>query len=79
MMFKIDVRESADKVRDYIEENNVLVPALLDSNGSVTISYGIFGTPSTFFIDMSGIIQEVKYGPFRSAGEIESYLGSIMP
>jgi peroxiredoxin len=77
-MFKIDIRESAEAVRDYMEENNVLVPALLDSSGSVAISYGVFGTPATFFIDVSGIIQRVKYGPFKSAGEIESYLGSII-
>lgn len=79
MALKIDIREAAGKVRDYVEDNNVFIPVLLDSSGNVSISYGVFGVPTTFFIDENGIIQRVKYGPFQSAGEIEGYLESIMP
>ncbi len=79
MALKIDIREAADTIRDYVEDNNMSIPALLDSNGNVSISYGVFGVPTTFFIDENGIIKRVKYGPFKSAGEIENYLESIMP
>jgi peroxiredoxin len=60
-------------------DNNLSFPALLDTDGNVSLDYGVSGIPVTFFIDKDGIIQATRLGSFSSADEIEDYLNPIMP
>ena len=60
-------------------DNNLSFPALLDTDGNVSLDYGVSGIPVTFFIDKDGIIQATRLGSFSSADEIEDYLNLIMP
>ena len=66
----IDLYDSVDKVRRYLEDSGLSVPVALDSAGEVALSYEIYDLPATFFIDRDGVIKEVRTAPFTSASQI---------
>lgn len=66
----VDLYDSVDEVRKYLEEKNLSVPVALDSDGEVALSYEIYDLPATFFIDRDGVIREVRTAPFTSASQI---------
>ena len=48
----IDFRESADRVRRVVKERGYIAPVLVDQSGDTTGRvYGVFGTPTVYFID----------------------------
>ena len=58
VLLTINIGQSVSTVEDFLEENNLALPVLLDSDGDVTQRYGMPGIPTTFFIDENGIIVE---------------------
>ncbi len=58
----INTRESKDDVEPYIRHNNFTFSVLLDSEGTVSKKYSVFGIPAAFFIDKQG------KAAFRSVG-----------
>jgi cytochrome c biogenesis protein CcmG/thiol:disulfide interchange protein DsbE len=52
------------KIRAFINSRGEWGPTLLDTDGSVAVSYGVYGAPETFLIDENGIIVEKHVGPF---------------
>ena len=44
------------KIQRFIDAKGEWGPTLLDHDGSVAVSYGVYGAPETFFIDANGII-----------------------
>ena len=75
----INIGESASRVEDFLQGNNLSLPVLLDSNQEVALKYGIQYIPTTFFIDKDGAIQAAKVGPFTSKEMIEEGINKIMP
>ena len=53
----INAGESLSKVSKFIKSYNLTYPVLLDQDGSVSRSYGIFGVPTYVFIDNKGDIR----------------------
>jgi hypothetical protein len=47
--------------------------ALLDDNSAISIAFGTFGLPTTFFIDAEGTITAIHRGPM-TLEQIEGYL-----
>ncbi|MBI4303934.1 MAG: TlpA family protein disulfide reductase [Chloroflexi bacterium] len=78
-MLAIDIGESPDKVKDFLASNNLSLPVLLDSRGSVSGRYSVGAIPTTFLIDKNGIIQEKVIGAFPNVEAIERSLKKIMP
>ena len=79
VILTINNREDSSEVHQFMQENELYFPVLLDSDGNVFSKYEIRGIPTTFFIDEDGIIKEKKIGSFKNAAEIESCLDTIMP
>lgn len=50
------------KAETFIRENQLTFPTLLDIDGTVTRQYQVHSFPTTFFIDRSGVINEVIIG-----------------
>ena len=49
------MQESLKTVKEYLENNKISLPVLLDSDGSVTQKlYGVTGYPTTFVINRDG-------------------------
>ncbi len=58
----INVEESADEARAFLEENDLALPALLDHSGAVYRQYRLPGLPGSFFIDREGNLAAIQYG-----------------
>ena len=78
VILAINIEESPSLVRQFMQDNNLSFPVLLDADASVAIMYDVSGIPVTFFIDKDGIIQERHLGAFSSAADIENSLGKII-
>jgi len=52
------VRETADKAKKYINDNQFSLRVLLDSEGQAAAAYKITSIPSTFIIDKQGMISD---------------------
>lgn len=60
----IDFREDAETVRKVVRERGYTAPVLLDVTGDVTgKSYGVWGTPTFFFVDRKGRLAGRAVGP----------------
>lgn len=78
-MVTVSIGESSSKVEEFMQNNGLSLPALLDTKAKVAAKYNIAAIPTTFFIDKDGIIRDVKIGAFTSKGEIEKSLNKIIP
>jgi cytochrome c biogenesis protein CcmG/thiol:disulfide interchange protein DsbE len=47
----------------FMSDHGATWPALVDPDGAVARAYGVLGIPTTFFIDRSGVVRAVSYGP----------------
>ena len=56
------VQDSISDVKDFVTENQLTFPILLDPDGEATRLYQVRALPTSFFIDADGIIQEVVIG-----------------
>lgn len=79
LLLTINLRETPSEITEYMQNNDLSFPVLLDVDGSVTQNYNVIGIPTTFFIDKDGVIQSKRLGPFSSAAEIEISISTIQP
>jgi cytochrome c biogenesis protein CcmG/thiol:disulfide interchange protein DsbE len=60
----IDFREPPDLVRRVVKERGYTTPVLLDQRGDVSgIAWGVFGPPTTYFVDRQGRLLARGVGP----------------
>jgi thiol-disulfide isomerase/thioredoxin len=74
VLLTVNSGESADRVRQFLIENEFSFPVLLDIHNAISQAYNVHGIPTTFFIGQDGIINEIKIGAFMNAGELEEVL-----
>ena len=77
VVLAINIGESSSQVEKFIQDYDFSFPALLDMAGKVAEQYNIRYIPTTYFVDGSGIIRDIKTGSFSSAAEIEDMLTKI--
>lgn len=65
-----------DKIKEYVKENNMNFPVLLDESGEVGKLYEVLTLPTTFFLDSQGNIVKKHIGPL-SYEEIEQIISGI--
>ncbi len=78
-LLTINIGQSADTVNDFLEDNHLSLPVLLDADAAVAQRYGMPGIPTTFFIDQDGILQVKVIGAFPTKAAIYSRLNEIVP
>ena len=61
LLLTIDIGESKEEVKSWVEKNNIQRPWLIDKNEKVTTAYLANGTPSHVLIDKKGIV--INRGP----------------
>ena len=52
----IDYQETSSVAANFLQQNGVTYPAVLDASGSVATKYGITSLPDTFFINRNGTV-----------------------
>lgn len=74
MILVVNIGESYDTAREFMDENSLSFPVLLDTSQDVVLLYNIRSIPTTYFIDEEGMIRDVKIGAFTDQAEIERRL-----
>ncbi|MBI3148168.1 MAG: TlpA family protein disulfide reductase [Betaproteobacteria bacterium] len=58
----VAVDDTEQKARDYLKKAGLNIPAGLDKSGKIKDAYGIYGMPTTFFIDQAGKVRYMHAG-----------------
>ena len=73
----INVQDSFGSASSYAKANNLKFTIPVDMPGDTTHLYGIYGIPTTFFINRDGKITAIKVGPFLNADEVQDMMTSF--
>ena len=79
VVLTINIGDSSSEAEQFLQDHNLSLPVLLDTNKAVAQRYNIRGIPTTFFIDKDGIIQVKVIGAFPNKEAIENRVSKIMP
>ena len=63
----IDIQDTPEAAQRFIREFNLTFPNAQDPAGRVSIDYGVYGVPETFFIDRQGRIRAKHVGAVTDA------------
>ncbi len=74
----VDVGEGDAQVTAFVDEQGLTFPILMDRDAAVSNRYQVRAMPSTFFIDRSGVIQEVTLGGPMTEAFIESQVTGLL-
>lgn len=58
----IAVDDTEKKAKEFLKKSGLTIPAGLDRTGQIKDAYGLYGMPTTFFIDKSGKISYFHAG-----------------
>jgi cytochrome c biogenesis protein CcmG/thiol:disulfide interchange protein DsbE len=58
----VDIQDKSEAARKFISDFNLTFPNAMDASGKVSVDYGIYGVPETFFIDREGRIRSKHVG-----------------
>lgn len=62
MFLGIAVDDTEKKAKEFLKKMGLTIPAGLDKTGKIKEAYGLYGMPTTFFIDKSGKISYLHAG-----------------
>ncbi|MBI9047801.1 MAG: TlpA family protein disulfide reductase [Anaerolineaceae bacterium] len=71
-------QDSLLDVTNFVAENDLIFPILLDTQGEVADLYQLQGLPMTFVIDSEGIIQQRIVGGPISAASVRGFFSELM-
>lgn len=74
----VDIQDTVEAAQKFIRQFSLTFPNVRDVSGKVSVEYGIYGVPETFFLDRQGRIRKKHVGAvteevFRR--EVERLLG----
>ena len=58
----VDIQDKAEPAKKFIADFSLTFPNVLDAAGRVSVDYGVYGVPETFFIDRRGRIRAKHVG-----------------
>ena len=58
----VDIQDKAEAGRKFINDFSLTFPNALDPTGRVSVDYGVYGVPETFFIDAKGRVRAKHVG-----------------
>ncbi len=78
----VNLQQPDDEVRRFAEEFGMAFPVVIDRTGEVAdvwrLGGPIEGIPTSYFVDETGVIQNIAYGPLTSE-TLEERLSEILP
>ncbi|MBI1824447.1 MAG: redoxin domain-containing protein [Nitrospirae bacterium] len=63
VLLGVDYQDKEDLAKDYLQQYGNNFQHIIDTQGRISIDYGVYGVPETFVIDQSGIIRHKEIGP----------------
>ena len=67
MFLGIAVDDTEKKAKAFLKKSELTIPAGLDRTGQIKELYGLYGMPTTFFIDRSGLVSYLHAGVVTEA------------
>jgi cytochrome c biogenesis protein CcmG/thiol:disulfide interchange protein DsbE len=58
----VDIQDKVEPAKKFIADFSLTFPNALDPSGRVSVDYGVYGVPETFFIDRRGRIRAKHVG-----------------
>lgn len=78
-MYGIAYQQSADHLRDFLEDYDVTFPIPVDDDGAVAKEYGAFAFPTSFLVDHNGMIRySVNAGIIWDTPEIKQLVQDLV-
>lgn len=77
IILAVNIYGDLDKVKYYVSKENLKFPVLIDSEGQTDRLYNIPSFPTTYFIDCSGIIREIKTEHLETISEIDEIINKL--
>ena len=74
----VDIQDTSEAAKKFIADFTLTFPNALDPAGKVSVDYGVYGVPETFFIDGKGRIRAKHVGAVTDQAfrrEVERLLG----
>lgn len=62
VMIGVNIQDTPEAAQKFIREFSLTFPNVRDLDGKVSIDYGVYGVPETFFIDKRGQIRAKQTG-----------------
>jgi len=75
-LLAVSIQEPSDDVRDFVGRYGLQYRIGLDAGGAVAATYGVFGLPTHYFVDATGVIRDRYFGPLNRQ-QIEERLALI--
>lgn len=75
----VNVAEMSSVVAPFLEERGLTFPVALDLNSAVANQYRVFAYPTTYLIDRTGRVVNVRRGAFANQFDLDQGIGLIMP
>ena len=63
----VDIQDREEAARKFIKDFGLTFPNAQDTTGTVSVDYGVYGVPETFFIDRQGRIRAKHVGAVTDA------------
>jgi cytochrome c biogenesis protein CcmG/thiol:disulfide interchange protein DsbE len=74
--YAVNLQESSEKVRDFMNKNKYTMPVLLDKEGVVAKQFQVTAIPTTIIVDKNGLIKHRKSGAM-TMNELEGIINSL--
>ncbi len=58
----VDIQDTEEPARKFLEQFSISFPNGPDPTGKISVDYGVYGVPETFFIDKTGTIRYKHVG-----------------
>ena len=73
----VGIQDSEAEARSYVRQYDITYPNGLDTDGKITVDYGVIGLPVTFFVDSSGIVKRRWVGAI-DATTLDEWLNELI-
>ncbi|MCH8825566.1 MAG: TlpA family protein disulfide reductase [Chloroflexi bacterium] len=73
----VDIQDSDGDARAFISEFGVTYPNGMDSDGRISIDYGVIGIPVTFLVDREGVVARRWVGGVRQS-QMNAWLDELV-
>ncbi len=58
----IAIQDTETKAREFVAEHGLTFPTGIDLNGNIKEAFGVYGLPTTYFVDKQGVITYLHVG-----------------
>ena len=62
VLIGIDIQDTPEAAQKFIRDFSLTFPNVRDTAGKVSVEYGVYGVPETFFVDRRGRIRAKHVG-----------------